>query len=69
MGGGWVGPKDDCLVASLRLDPFCDTTSTPTLLLLQSSWPAIKNTIVQACELDHCRAVNHLNTKLIVESC
>ena len=28
MGGGWVGPKDDCLLASLRLDPFCDTTST-----------------------------------------
>ena len=26
--GGWVGPKDDCLLASLRLDPFCDTTST-----------------------------------------
>ena len=23
-----VGPKDDCLLASLRLDPFCDTTST-----------------------------------------
>ena len=28
MGGGWVGPKDDCLLGSLRLDPFCDTTST-----------------------------------------
>ena len=27
-GGWWVGPKDDCLLASLRLDPFCDTTST-----------------------------------------
>ena len=26
--GGWVGPKDDCLLASLRLDPFCDTTYT-----------------------------------------
>ena len=26
--GGWVGPKDDCLLASLRRDPFCDTTST-----------------------------------------
>ena len=24
-----MGPKDDCLLASLRLDPFCDTTSTP----------------------------------------
>ena len=23
-----MGPKDDCLLASLRLDPFCDTTST-----------------------------------------
>ena len=28
MGGGWLGPKDGCLLASLRLDPFCDTTST-----------------------------------------
>ena len=28
MGGRWVGLKDDCLLASLRLDPFCDTTST-----------------------------------------
>ena len=28
MGGGWVGPKDDCLLSSLGLDPFCDTTST-----------------------------------------
>ena len=27
-GGWWVGPKDDGLLASLRLDPFCDTTST-----------------------------------------
>ena len=25
MRGGWVGPKDDCLLASLGLDPFCDT--------------------------------------------
>ena len=25
--------------------------ATPTLLLLQSSWPAIKNTNVQACEI------------------
>ena len=23
-----MGPIDDCLLASLRLDPFCDTTST-----------------------------------------
>ena len=23
-----MGPKDDCLLASLRLDPFCDNTST-----------------------------------------
>ena len=23
-----MGPKDDCLLAFLRLDPFCDTTST-----------------------------------------
>ena len=23
-----MGPKDDCLLVSLRLDPFCDTTST-----------------------------------------
>ena len=23
-----MGTKDDCLVASLRLDQFCDTTST-----------------------------------------
>ena len=21
--GGWVGLKDDCFLASLRLDPFC----------------------------------------------
>ena len=28
VGGGWVGPKDDCLLSSLGLDPFCDTTST-----------------------------------------
>ena len=26
--GGWAGPKDDCLLVSLQLDPFCDTTST-----------------------------------------
>ena len=25
--GGWVGPKDDSLLVSLRLDPFDDTTS------------------------------------------
>ena len=23
-----MGPKDDYLLASLRLDPFCDSTST-----------------------------------------
>ena len=22
VGGGWVGTKDDCLLVSLRLDPF-----------------------------------------------
>ena len=27
-GGWWVGPKYDCLLVSLRLDQFCDTTST-----------------------------------------
>ena len=27
-GGGGVGPIDDCLLVSLRLYPFCDTTST-----------------------------------------
>ena len=26
--GGRVGPKDDCLLVSLRLDLFCDTIST-----------------------------------------
>ena len=26
--GGRVGPKDDCLLAFLRLDQFCDTIST-----------------------------------------
>ena len=25
--GGWVGPKNDHLLVSLQLDPFCDITS------------------------------------------
>ena len=33
--GGWVGPKDDCLLASLRLDLFCNTTSTLSLYCAQ----------------------------------
>ena len=26
-----MGPKDDCLLVSLRLDPFCDTTKVGVL--------------------------------------
>ena len=30
VGGGWAGQKDDCLLLSLRLDPFYDTIVKPT---------------------------------------